>query len=73
MKDKKTISVGDIMWVEPVEQLIEIIQLGRPDEMIAYWHCKSQVGTKKCKTATPWVLFRHAEKVGFNSTSEWLK
>lgn len=62
----KQISIGDIMYIDKYNELIEILGWSEVYIYINYWSSAypKEVGTKKCRKAASWIIFKYAEKVG---------
>lgn len=64
-----SIRIGDLIYMEKFDETLEIVGISsEPDEqpVIYYWGSKypKEVGTKKCRCAAAWILFKYGHKIG---------
>lgn len=59
--DVKTISVGDIIWVDGPDELIEVVHCDAATAKVRYWSHKfpKEMFTRKCRIADAWIIFKH--------------
>lgn len=63
---KSRLKVGDIVWIEPLNQLVEILGCLPNEGKIHYWTSANpgQAETRRCSEMSAWIAFRHGVKLG---------
>jgi hypothetical protein len=63
----KSIKAGDVLWMDKFGELINVVFCAdRPTPLIYYWSdaYPEEAGTKKCRYADAWIIFKYGVKVG---------
>lgn len=62
MRKVKNLYVGDVLYMPPWDETIEILGGGKPGEVL-YWSSRwpHEFGTPRCRGASLWVVFKYGK------------
>lgn len=66
MKQIEEIKVGDVIVMHEMDEVIEILTCQVDKGIVQYWSDRypDEIGTKNCRIASSWIIFRHGEIIG---------